>query len=83
MTLNCHYGVNAIRARGIHTTNGAAHFQRKRYRAYVERVFAMKTLGKYFRTGDRAVLEKTYEAVIKSAFSPFTNGRPKPRAGVI
>jgi hypothetical protein len=39
--------------------------------------------GKYFPAGDRAALEKTYGTVIKSAFSPFTNGWRKLRAGVI
>jgi hypothetical protein len=34
----------------------------------------MKTLGEYFRIGDRAVLEETYEAMIKSA----VNSAPQP-----
>ena len=56
---------------------------RRFLRAYIEgavrgskdKAFAMKTMGKYFRTDDRDVLEETYEAVIKSVF----NFPPYPR----
>ena len=50
---------------------------RRFLRAYIEgavrgmkdKAFAMKTMGKYFRTDDREVLEETYEMVIKNAFN--------------
>ena len=43
-----------------------------------DRAFAMKPMGKYFRTDDRDVLEETYEAVIKSVFNfpPYPVGVP-------
>lgn len=57
---------------------------RRFVRAYIEgavrgskdKAFAMKTMGKYFRTDDREVLEETYEATIKSVFNfpPYPAG---------
>jgi NitT/TauT family transport system substrate-binding protein len=57
---------------------------RRFLRAYVEgaargqkdKAFAMKTMGKYFRTDDREVLEETYELIIKDGFSipPYPAG---------
>ena len=57
---------------------------RRFLRAYIEgavrgskdKAFAMKTMGKYFRTDDREVLEETYEAVIKNVFNipPYPAG---------
>ena len=57
---------------------------RRFLRAYIEgairgmkdKGFAMKTMGKYFRTDDREVLEETYEMVIKDGFSvpPYPAG---------
>jgi NitT/TauT family transport system substrate-binding protein len=57
---------------------------RRFVRAYIEgaargqndRAFAIKTMGKYFRTDDREVLEETYEMVIRSGFSfpPYPAG---------
>jgi hypothetical protein len=43
-----------------------------------DKAFAMKPMGKYFRTDDRDVLEETYEAVIKSVFNfpPYPVGVP-------
>jgi hypothetical protein len=59
---------------------------RRCLRAYIEgavrgskdQAFAMKTIGKYFRTDDRDVLDETYEAVIKSVFNfpPYPAGIP-------
>jgi NitT/TauT family transport system substrate-binding protein len=59
---------------------------RRFLRAYIEgavrgakdKAFAMKTMGKYFRTEDREVLEETYEAVIKNIFNfpPYPAGVP-------
>ena len=34
-----------------------------------DKAFAMKTMGKYFRTDDRDVLEETYEAVVKGVIN--------------
>jgi hypothetical protein len=41
-----------------------------------DKAFAMKTMGKYFRTEDRDVLEETYEMSIKTGFSvpPYPAG---------
>jgi hypothetical protein len=41
-----------------------------------DKAFAIKTMGKYFRTDDRDVLEETYEAVIKRVFNfpPYPAG---------
>ena len=57
---------------------------RRFVRAYIEgaargqndRAFAIKAMGKYFRTDDREVLEETYEMVIRSGFSfpPYPAG---------
>jgi NitT/TauT family transport system substrate-binding protein len=57
---------------------------RRFLRAYIEgavrgmkdKAFAMKTMGKYFRTEDRDVLEETYEMSIKTGFSvpPYPAG---------
>jgi ABC-type nitrate/sulfonate/bicarbonate transport system substrate-binding protein len=35
-------------------------------RGQKDKAFAMKTMGKYFRTDDREMLEETYELIIKS-----------------
>jgi hypothetical protein len=53
-------------------------------RAYIEgavrgqkdKAFAMKTMGKYFRTDDRELLEESYESVIKNGFTvpPYPAG---------
>ena len=57
---------------------------RRFLRAYIEgavrgqkdKPFAMKTMGKYFRTDDREVLEETYELSIKTGFNvpPYPAG---------
>jgi NitT/TauT family transport system substrate-binding protein len=57
---------------------------RRFLRAYIEgavrgmkdKAFAMKTMGKYFRTDDRDLLEETYEMSIKTGFSvpPYPAG---------
>jgi NitT/TauT family transport system substrate-binding protein len=57
---------------------------RRFVRAYVEgaargtkdKAFAIKSMGKYFRTDDREVLEETYDMVIRSGFSfpPYPAG---------
>jgi len=57
---------------------------RRFLRAYIEgavrgmkdKPFAMKTMGKYFRTDDRELLEETYEMIIKTGFSvpPYPAG---------
>lgn len=57
---------------------------RRFLRAYIEgavrgmkdKNFAMKAMGKYFRTDDREVLEETYEKVIKNGFNvpPYPAG---------
>jgi ABC-type nitrate/sulfonate/bicarbonate transport system substrate-binding protein len=57
---------------------------RRFLRAYIEgavrgmkdKAFAMKTMGKYFRTDDHEVLEETYEMVIKNGFNvpPYPAG---------
>ncbi|MBM4264503.1 MAG: ABC transporter substrate-binding protein [Deltaproteobacteria bacterium] len=59
---------------------------RRFLRAYIEgaargskdKAFAMKTMGKYFRTEDKEVLEETYESTIKSVFNfpPYPAGVP-------
>ena len=45
-------------------------------RGMKDKAFAMKTMGKYFRTDDREVLEETYEMVIKNGFNvpPYPAG---------
>jgi hypothetical protein len=57
---------------------------RRFLRAYIEgavrgmkdKAFAMKTMGRYFRTDDRDLLEETYEMSIKTGFSvpPYPAG---------
>jgi NitT/TauT family transport system substrate-binding protein len=57
---------------------------RRYLKAYIEgavrgmkdKAFAMKTMGRYFRTDDREILEETYEMIIKSGFSvpPYPAG---------
>jgi NMT1/THI5 like protein len=57
---------------------------RRFLRAYIEgavrgmkdKAFAMKTMGKYFRTEDRDLLEETYEMSIKTGFTvpPYPAG---------
>jgi ABC-type nitrate/sulfonate/bicarbonate transport system substrate-binding protein len=57
---------------------------RRFLRAYIEgavrgmkdKAFALKAMGKYFRTDDREVLEETYEMVIKNGFNvpPYPSG---------
>jgi len=57
---------------------------RRFLRAYIEgavrgmndKAFAMKSMGKYFRTNDHEVLEETYEMVIKNGFNvpPYPAG---------
>ena len=59
---------------------------RRFLRAYIEgavrgqtdKAFAMKTMGKYFRTDDREMLEETYELIIKNGFTvpPYPAGIP-------
>ena len=65
---------------------------RRFLRAYIEgavrgsqdKAFAIKTMGKYFRTDDRDVLEETYEAAIKRVFNfpPYPAGIPALLQGV-
>jgi ABC-type nitrate/sulfonate/bicarbonate transport system substrate-binding protein len=45
-------------------------------RGQKDKAFAMKTMGKYFRTDDREVLEETYEMSIRNGFSvpPYPAG---------
>jgi ABC-type nitrate/sulfonate/bicarbonate transport system substrate-binding protein len=45
-------------------------------RGMKDKAFAMKTMGKYFRTDDRELLEETYEMVIKTGFTvpPYPAG---------
>ena len=47
-------------------------------RAMKDRAFAIKTMGKYFRTDDKEVLDETYELSIKSGFTvpPYPAGIP-------
>jgi ABC-type nitrate/sulfonate/bicarbonate transport system substrate-binding protein len=57
---------------------------RRFLRAYIEgavrgqkdKAFAIKTMGKYFRTDDRELLEETYELIIKNGFTvpPYPAG---------
>ena len=57
---------------------------RRFLRAYIEgavrgqtdKAFAMNTMGKYFRTDDRELLEETYEMIIKTGFTipPYPAG---------
>jgi ABC-type nitrate/sulfonate/bicarbonate transport system substrate-binding protein len=45
-------------------------------RGQKDKAFAMKTMGKYFRTDDREVLEETYDLIIKNGFTipPYPAG---------
>lgn len=47
-------------------------------RGMKDKAFAMKTMGKYFRTNDKEVLDETYELIIKTGFSvpPYPAGIP-------
>lgn len=57
---------------------------RRYLKAYIEgavrgikdKAFAMKTMGRYFRTDDQEILEETYEMIIKTGFSvpPYPAG---------
>jgi NitT/TauT family transport system substrate-binding protein len=81
--LDVEYHVN-----GIVTTRkylkSNAETARRFLRAYIEgaargmkdKAFAMKSMGKYFRTEDRELLEETYEMSIKTGFSipPYPAG---------
>ena len=59
---------------------------RRFLRAYIEgavrgmkdKAFAIKTMGKYFRTDDKEVLDETYELSIKNGFAvpPYPAGIP-------
>ena len=59
---------------------------RRFLRAYVagalrgikDKAFAMKTMGKYFRTDDKEVLDENYELIIKSGstVAPYPAGIP-------
>jgi NitT/TauT family transport system substrate-binding protein len=63
---------------------------RRFLRAYIEgavrgmndKAFAMKSMGKYFRTNDHEVLEETYEMVIKNGFNvpALSGGHSEPVA---
>ena len=82
-TLDVEYHVN-----GVVTTRrfikSNEDIVRRFLRAYVEgaargqrdKAFAMKTMGKYFRTDDQELLEETYELIIKNGFSipPYPAG---------
>jgi ABC-type nitrate/sulfonate/bicarbonate transport system substrate-binding protein len=47
-------------------------------RAQKDKAFALKSMGRYFRTDDREVLEETYELMIKNGFNfpPYPSGIP-------
>jgi NitT/TauT family transport system substrate-binding protein len=82
-TLDVEYHVN-----GVVTTRrfikSNEDLVRRFLRAYVEgaargqrdKPFAMKTMGKYFRTDDQELLEETYELIIKNGFTipPYPAG---------
>ncbi len=84
-TLDVEYHVN-----GVVTTRrylkSNEDIVRRFLRAYIEgavramrdRAFAIKTMGKYFRTDDKEVLDETYELSIKSGFTvpPYPAGIP-------
>lgn len=82
-TLDVEYHVNGLvtTRRFIKTNEDVV---RRFLRAYIEgavrgqsdKAFAMKTMGKYFRTDDREVLEETYELIIKNGFTvpPYPAG---------
>ena len=74
--LDAEYHINGV----VTTRNylkGHEDIVRRFLRAYIEgaargrkdKNFAMKTMGKYFRTDDKELLEESYETVIKSNFS--------------
>jgi ABC-type nitrate/sulfonate/bicarbonate transport system substrate-binding protein len=81
--LDIEYHVNGLvtTRRFLKTNEDTA---RRFLRAYVEgavrgmkdKAFAIKTMGKYFRTDDREVLEETYDLVIKDGFNipPYPAG---------
>jgi NitT/TauT family transport system substrate-binding protein len=84
-TLDVEYHVN-----GVVTTRrfikSSEDIVRRFLRAYIEgavrgmkdKPFAIKTMGKYFRTDDKEVLNETYELIIKSGFTvpPYPTGVP-------
>jgi NitT/TauT family transport system substrate-binding protein len=82
-TLDAEYHVNGLvtTRRFIKSNEDVV---RRFLRAYIEgavrgqkdKAFAMKTMGKYFRTDDREVLEETYELIIKTGFNipPYPSG---------
>jgi ABC-type nitrate/sulfonate/bicarbonate transport system substrate-binding protein len=82
-TLDVEYHVNGVvtTRRYLKTNEDIA---RRFLRAYIEgavrgmrdRVFAIKTMGKYFRTDDKEVLDETYELSIKNGFTvpPYPAG---------
>ncbi len=84
-TLDVEYHVN-----GVVTTRrylkANEDIARRFLRAYIEgavrgmkdRAFAIKTMGKYFRTDDKEVLDETYELSIKNGFTvpPYPAGIP-------
>jgi NitT/TauT family transport system substrate-binding protein len=84
-TLDVEYHVNGVvtTRRYLKTNEDIA---RRFLRAYIEgavrgmrdRAFAIKTMGKYFRTDDKEVLDETYELSIKSGFTvpPYPAGIP-------
>jgi ABC-type nitrate/sulfonate/bicarbonate transport system substrate-binding protein len=47
-------------------------------RGMKDKPFAIKTMGKYFRTNDKEVLDETYELIIKTGFTvpPYPAGVP-------
>jgi hypothetical protein len=47
-------------------------------RGMKDKAFAIKTMGKYFRTEDKEVLDETYELSIKTGFTvpPYPAGIP-------
>lgn len=47
-------------------------------RGMKDKPFAIKTMGKYFRTNDKEVLDETYELIIKAGFTvpPYPTGVP-------
>ena len=84
-TLDVEYHVNGVvTTRRYLKTN--EDIVRRFLRAYIEgavramrdRAFAIKTMGKYFRTDDKEVLDETYELSIKSGFTvpPYPAGIP-------
>jgi len=84
-TLDVEYHVNGVvtTRRYLKSNEDIA---RRFLRAYIEgavrgmkdRAFAIKTMGKYFRTEDKEVLDETYELSIKNGFTvpPYPAGIP-------